>query len=329
LFGEFCQYSAHKDYSGIDFSEWDPRYGEVFGLDPRLSRPRGSDSGICSQAQISVTQQNFDTAYRASNPETGEPGHYLIFDEGSAFKNFNGLLNGKFGKLQDGIYVNSDLVFEDDKATEYTDINNNPPETKYYIKISGLLADTTSIAIKVVELNGRFVTKSKAFTWDVHPLYVVIGMRDGAQMNNVTVEEYDDLDKFSYSPNWLVSDSTKINVVSSYSGNFEDRLNPSTGLFESGGQSFPGNPPTNFVENFRLDSAEVDTQLQQPLRPGEIRTTVFLGENETAEIDLTHVFGQDRYTITPGLLNAKASFITAKALESPGEIQINLQSKEQ
>lgn len=327
LFGEFCQYSAHKDYAGIDFSEWEPRYGEVFGLDPRLSRPGGRDSGICSQAQISVTQQNFDAAYSSTNPETSVPGHYLIFDEGSAFKNFNGLLNGELGRLQDGIYVNANVVFEDDTATEYTDINTF--ETKYYIRISGPLTGVTKIAIKIVELKGRFVTKSKAFTWDVHPLYVVIGMRDGAQMNNVTVEEYDELDKFSYSPNWLISDSTKINVVNSYSGNFEDNLNPSTGLFESGGQSFPGNPPTNFVENFRLDSAEVDTQLQQPLRPGEIRTTVFLGENETAEIDLTHVFGQDRYTITPGLLNAKASFITAKALESPGEIQINLQSKEQ
>lgn len=326
LFVDFAQYSAFKDYNGVDFSEWDPRYGEMLGMDPRITTPLGKDSGICSQAQISVNQQNFDVVYSAVNPVTSAPGHFLIFNQDSGFNSFTDLKDGEIGSFNGNDYQASGILFVGNSSTTYTDTNDN---IKYYIEISGSLSGITKIGIKILTIQGRFISRSKAATWNVFPLYVVIGMRDGAQINNITIDEFDDLDKFSYCPNWIKGDSTKINIVESYSGNLEDRLNPNNGLFEAGGQSFPGNPPTNFVENFRLDSAEVDTQLQQPLRPGEIRTTVFLGENETAEIDLTHVFGQDRYTITPGLLNSKATFITAKALDAPGEVQINLQSKEQ
>jgi hypothetical protein len=326
LYADFAQYSASKDISGLDVTEWDPRYGPVFGLDPRLAQPRGTDSGICSQAKINVIQENFDTVYSSTNPVTGSSGFYLIFDQESGFNNYTGLSGGEIGKLSGTEYVGSGVYFVSNNAVEYRDTNTN--SIKFYIDVNGPLVGVTKIAIKIVSIQGRFISKSKTFTWNVHPLYVVIGMRDGSQVNNITLDEYDDVTKFSYSPNWIKSSNCKIKIINSNSGAAE-RVNSSTGLFEAPGLSFPGNPPTNFVESFRLDSAQVDTQLQQPLRPGEVRTSVFLGENETAEFDLRHVFGQDRYTVTPGLLNAKATFITAKALNESGEVQINLQSKEQ
>ena len=326
LYADFAQYSVTKDIAGVDVAEWDPRYGSVFGLDPRLAEPRGNDTGLCSQARINVVEQDFTTIYSTVNPVTGTSGFYLIFEQESGFNNYTGLLNGEIGIPSAVEFVGSGVLFLADTVTSYQDANTKA--TRYYIAVNGDLSGMTTIAIRLVSIQGRFISKTKTFTWNVYPLYIVIGMRDGAQINNITLDEYDDVSKFSYSPDWLKASTCKIRVINSNSQSVE-RVNPDTGLFEASGLSFTGNPPTNFVEKFRLDSAQVDTQLQQPLRPGEVRTSVYLGANETAEFDLRHVFGQDRYTVTPGLLNAVATFITAKSLTEAGEVQINLQSKEQ
>lgn len=324
LYGEYAQYTASKDISGIDNGETEYRYGHAMQLDPRLATPAGNDTGSCSSVSITVSEQPFDVVYSTTNPtNSNSVGHFLIFDS-SSISNVSGLLTGEMGKFVDGLYIASGVTFLSDGAISYLDVNNN---TKYYIQISGTLINITKISIKFANLTSRFISKSRSFSYNLYPLYVVIGMRDSAYVNNITIDEYDEISKFSYTPTWIKSDSCNIEVINS--GNLVERINQSTGLFESGGLSSQGEPSTNFVEEKRLDSALVDTQLRQPLRPGEIRSSFFVGDDETNEFDLSHVFGQDRYVITPGLLNAKAVFVIAKTLTDAGEIQINLTSKEQ
>ena len=65
----------------------------------------------------------------------------------------------------------------------------------------------------------------------------------------------------------------------------------------------------------RLSSARVDTQNEQNLRPGIVKDTIFVGANETTQVDMGKVFGQDRNVITPDN-NTSAVFFTAKKIDS-------------
>jgi len=326
LFTEYAQYSSAKDINGIDTTEWDPRVGNVFEMDPRLKIPAGVTSGRCSTVLITVEEFRFTVEYSIVNPVTFAAGNYLIFSS-PAISEFDSLDGGELAVRSEttGQLEGSGIFFIENSSTRYSDPNTGV--LKYYIQISSALTITSEIFIRVVTMSGRYVNKTKAFSWDLYPLYIVVGMRDLARINNITLEEFDEISKFSHTPSWIASSDCNISVVNS--GITSEGFSPTTGLFQAGGVSTPGDPPTNFISINRLDSAQVDTQLQQPLRPGEIRSSIFLGDNETAEIDLKHIFGQDRYVITPGLLNAKATFITAKAISTPGVIQINLNTKEQ
>lgn len=321
LYGEFTQYAPGKTSQGVDTSDVEWRYGYTFENDPRTKNPLGLDSGKCSTAEITVNTQTFDVVFRTSVPGN-PPGNFLVFTSGS-INSISDLKNGEIGIQGLNDFVASGVKFLSSSATPFNENNT----IKYYIKIDGDLSETTLIAIRVVNIRGRYINKSKIFNFSIYPIYVVLGLRDYAKVNNITVEESDDVNKFSYTPTWLISDSSNINVINS--GRVTERLNPLTGLFEAGGLSFTGNPPTNFISKERLNSAEIDTQLQQPLRPGEVKSTFFIGANESEELDLSHIFGQDRYVITPGQLNQRAYFITGKALDGQGEVQVNIMTKEQ
>lgn len=308
LFTEHTQYYADKTINGIDYRETDPRVGNVFETDPRLRTPPGVDSGRCSSAIITVTDVNFSAEYSSVNPlNTAENGNYLIFTSKSIL-DYNNLSGGELAtnSIITNLPTGTGITFIDNAATSF--ISGN--DTKYYVQISDVLEDITEIYFKSINMRGRYVSKSKVFPWSMYPLYVVIGMRDRARINNITIEEVDESSKFSYTPEWIFGDDCKIEIVPS-------------------GASSPGDPSTNFISIGRLDSAQIDTQLQQPLRPATLRSSLFIGANETIDIQLDHIFGQDRNVITPGLYNTNATFVTAKSLSGTGEIQINISTKEQ
>ena len=308
LFAEHTHYSARKSVNGVDNSEHDPRVGNIFEADPRLRTPAGVDSGRCAQARISVNEVKFDVTFSSTNPVNPLiSGTYLIFTS-RGILDYENLAGGGVAVPSNvtGLPVASDITFVSNSAVPFLTDN----VTKYFVEISGPLPDVSTIYFKSLTLVGRFVRRAKVFPWDTYPLYVVIGMRDAARINNITIEEYDDSGKFSYTPTWVSSDDCQIEVVPS-------------------GNSSPGDPATNFVAKNRLDSAQIDSQLQQPLRPGVLRSSVFVGANETVELGLEHLFGQDRNVITPGIYNTNATFVTARSISDVGEIQININTKEQ
>jgi hypothetical protein len=326
LFVEFSHWFADKDVNGNDRRESDPRVGNVFEMDPRLRVPSGVDSGRCSSCNITVTESEFLVEYQNSNPESGESGNFLIFNS-SEILNFDSLLGGELGivSTSTGKLEGSGIFYTDDKPTAYADPVTN--QIRYYISITEPAQNIQIVYTRLCTMEGRYVRRSKVFKWNLYPLYIVVGMRDRARINNITIEEFDEISKFSYTPTWIKSASSSITVINS--GIANERFDPVTGLFNSGGFSNPGDLSSNYRSVNRLDSTQIDNQLQQPLRPGEVKSTFFVGKDETNEIDLTHVFGYDRLVLTPGLLNAKATFVISKSLDSPGQIQINLNVKEQ
>ena len=332
LYLEYHPRTVNKTKDGYDNSEFIEQ--SWFRIDYRLPRPRGNDSGECSNVFVKVTEQSVDCAYSENSPDPQNPGsgNFLIFSSG-IMGTLGNLLNGEIGKPQGGVFVASGVRFSASTVTAYRE----PVTllTKFYIAITekldvaqiGLRTVSISTPIEPIESSGFIRPQaSKLFNFDVYPLYVVIGMRDNSVMNNITINERDDVSNFTYSPVWIKSNDCNIAVIES--GNLTERVNPSNGLSEFGGLSSPGIPPANFTSNYRLEAADVDTQLQQPLRPGEIRYSIFVGDGETAEIDLTPIFDRDRYVVTPGLLNTKATFVVARAVREPGEMQVSLMTKE-
>lgn len=72
----------------------------------------------------------------------------------------------------------------------------------------------------------------------------------------------------------------------------------------------------NYLEKERLASTSVDVQNSQPLRPGKLKDTLYVAPNRNNTVALDSVYGPDRTTITPGILNTTATFITARSLEN-------------
>lgn len=321
LYAEWSEQKIFINYKGLETSEYEDRYGTTMQIDPQIAYVGSieEDGGFCSKLSVRVTEFLVDCEHQTINGE-----NYLLFTD-TIFATLNGLNGGEIGILSGGGYVGSSTFFSEDRATAVT-INQ---VQKYRIKVSDAnLVGQQQIIFRVIRLYGRYVNKTKVFSFDLYPLYVVIGMRDNAKINNITIEEYDDVNKFTYSPEWLVNNPLNPSIDIKASGFPSDGL-AANGYYISGGSSIEGFPSTNFIEAGRLSSISADKQLEQPLRPGLIKSTIFIGENETKEIDLKYLFGQDRNLITPGLYNTKATFFAAKALKEPAKTQITVNIKEQ
>ena len=328
LYTEWSNYGIDQDIRGYEYTETEDRYAFSLEIDPQISRPGGVDSGTCSKLSVRVTNFAVDCVRETQNP-AGVSGNYLAFTAQSPIASLKGLKGGQIGVKSGDNFVASATYFEEDSATPFRNIPN--VGTRYYIKITGDLpgnvGEQQEIAFKLVRVYSRHVNITRVFSFDVYPLYVVVGMRDKAEVNNITIEEYDAESKFTYTPNWLIETDSTIEVVAS--GKPVESLNMTNGSFENGGLSLQGYPPTNYQEIARLSSANIDKQLQQPLRPSEIKSTFYLGKDETTQINLDYLFAQDRYLITPGLYNTKATFFTVKALKESANTQISLNFKEQ
>ena len=150
------------------------------------------------------------------------------------------------------------------------------------------------------------------FNFDPFPLYFFAKLSDNAAINNITIKET--------------------------SGGFQRTITPilyvrgdNISVTNAGGKAnVSGAPPTNFLEVTRLSSALTDIQNEQQLRPTTKIDTLYVGENQTLEVDMSKIFGQDRNVVTPDNQNIEATFLVGKKLSSgSGEIEATLNYKEQ
>lgn len=74
-----------------------------------------------------------------------------------------------------------------------------------------------------------------------------------------------------------------------------------------------------------------DDQCLNPLRPGTVIYSLYVKGGSPEKFDLSNIFNRDRKGIARGLLNNRAVYLTASAVDglSVGNIEMTLTVKEQ
>lgn len=312
LFGEWTQSTAGRDRNGFETSESNYPRSYKMELDYRIPRPEGPSTGICSAMEVEVLEKgNVNCTLLQGNPDPavgGDVGSFFLQTTGS-FPT-EGLIGGEIGISN----VGTGVTFASEVRT-YTQDN-----TVYsYVKISAIIpgknvGDIFNIQFTPITITGNAILATKVFNFNPFPLYLVAMLRDRSMVYSITTQETIGDTTTASSPKWILNNNIALDTV--------------------GGLAQTDLAPVNFVEQSRLDSAAVDLQLEQQLRPSKVLDTFFVGKNETARVKLNNVFGSDRENITTDLLNIEATFITGSVVPVPGEpsvgtVQISLNTSEQ
>ena len=321
LYEEFTQSGIGRDRDGYETSEVDYPLGAKMDMDYRLPRPSGDDSGICSSVRFTVDPRiNFQTTYESTNPLTGQPGSYLIFPTrpGSLIGSFN-LTGGEFGIGDTAASATPSGIRFLSEVTEYVidpvignigffiEIDQPTPEANVNMWLSPVTVQDRN---QLSSGGDKDFSKTRVFSFELKPLYLVIRLRDNARVNNVTITESINDVSNSFCPDWIVNSG--VTVVSS-------------------GGSQTGAPAANYKSKNRLESSSLDTSVKQPLRPYTVKDTLYVGPNTKTELSLEGIYGPDRTTITPGLLNTTATFLTGRSLinNDLNIVSLNVNTKEQ
>jgi hypothetical protein len=321
LFGEYTQSSTGRTRDGYEAGEANYTIENKMEISYRIPQPPGEGSGRCSLLTVKVLDKSDITVtFVFGNPDTGPDGKWYIRSS-SPFPNGT-LIDGEIGIVDgNGNGQASGILFTSEQQ-DFTPAGTN--NKVYYASINATNAVMTALGISSgdqediqltpVSITGTHVSANKIFKFNPYPLYLVAKLRDNAVINSISVSEFLGNTKVATSPKWI---SNSLMDIDTYSGLAESDL-----------------PPVNFVSDYRLDSAAIDRQLQQKLRPASIVDSIFVGANETTEIDLKNIYGNDRENITTDLLNLEATFIVGSVVPisggpTTGNIQISLNTAEQ
>lgn len=321
---DWSHLSELNDLNGVETGEWDPTYGIRFDLDPRLPRPEGEDSGVISGIimTLSTIEYTVDDVV-ISNDEirlyvgSGGIGSAPIIEEsviGIAEFGINGIATG----------ITIDSAPIRDGSTEYVLISGDITQVDGYEEKIQLRRIEISDNFRVISYNEngellfdyKNVQVFKTLQFNVKPLYLVITMKEQAQVNNIVVEEISKETTYTHTPNWI-EDPRDVAAIGS-----AIKLSGGCNLVDA---------PANFVSRDRLSSVRIDTQTQQPLRPGTTIYSMFIDGDSTERVPLGNIFNVDRKTIATGLFNNKASFFTSTPLNSSliGDSEVSLTYEEQ
>ncbi len=337
LYGESTHTWGGMDEDGFEVNErWAPTEFRVrMGEDVRTPRvpdgESGQNGGFCSSIKIVVSDKTDIAQNVIYLPGTSQKlnnlGFQYLVTEGVFGGGITDWLGGQVVvRKTDGTLIKSDYVFAESQPSQLAEGQNSElfgGAASEYIKIQkkdltsgSLFSDETSgltLLGKTVTLTGNKLntTKSKLFSYDVFPLYLVGKLKDNSKINNIMITEK--------------------------SGDFQKTTSPKLAIVDNGfidtsdGASNLESPPPNFLPIDRLASATVDLQNLRRLRASVVRDTFYIGENQTKEVDLTKVFGVDRNVITPDNQNIEATFFTAKSLSGSVDkfIQGSLNFREQ
>lgn len=323
FFVDFTLQGTNQTETGVSFSEALPKLNEapyIFGMDFRLPVVEGEDSGICSQVIISEEEKlalavTYSTNLSGPTYSGQASDNYLIFEnKPDILVNATKITGGEIGLLNDSdVPESSDLIFTSEIIiNEYVD-QNGDEVTEYGVKINNL-PDTDDVNFNIylspIKLSDSSITSEVFFgDFDFKPLYVIIGLRDDAEVNNVSIEEIRNDGKRSFVPNWITND----NLTLRFPGGCSAEL-----------------PVANFNSDERLSGNAIDVQTRQPLRPGKIITTLYAHPSNLDLIKLDNIYGADRQVIAPGDINARATFITAQNLNTDvtNNIRVSLVTRE-
>ncbi len=339
------------DLKKRELTEWEPGFGDQFLIDPRLPRPQGDNSGGISAVTGEITLVDFRVAGSIVEETTGDfAGDFLITFEGTG-PNITPD-DGNTGALDSGSPVTRALANAVEVGVQgealgiyYTSIAfSNAGSVHAYVggDVATLAAakgisTVTAVQSAQLKLTDDFKVRSynsdgtEKFTYlqfettrlvnfNVLPLYPYIAMMDNCTINNIVVEELSPAGNFTKTPIWLYSPNSGISPT----------VNP-TLLSGVSGQS-DQLLPSSFNEEDRLSAVKFDVACQQPLRPGVMINSFFVGANQTVKVDLDNIFRQDRKGLTRGLLNNKAIYLSASAVgpgNAGGDVELAVTVKEQ
>lgn len=333
LFADWVPFYAATTIDGAEVDETDPRPGQTFELDGRLEKLPGENTGFCSAMYFFNDDLEFvglETTTALNTVEFGNlTGSFLLFLTDPDII-FTGSEIGVWNGIE---FVGSGSFSLNDRVIKYTDFDSQ--QTKFYLELDAALDLATSIkdgiqtiAFKVVKAQANQVRKTKAYSFSNTQFYFYIAMRDGGAINNISINQYDNISSSSFVPTWLIDDLTSIRVVNTV---VTEEQFDNDGKFVMAGASSTALTPSNYVEINRLDSVKIDNDITLPLRPCNLKTSIFIGEGQTEIIDTNYLFSLDKFKITPGTYNNKAVYLSAISVdpESSGIININVNGKEQ
>jgi len=334
LYVEFSNYSVNRNLQGIEVGEGDLRVGEIMEQDFRLDSPKGSNSGRCSELSFEIKDNNFKNVLYATEDPSGEleGSHFLIFQEQPP-----NLLGGSIGIWDGNKFIDSGFTFTSETVSYITEEGQ-----RYSVAISGNIGTISEegISLKSIRAFGRYLDVTKTVSFVDGDYYLFVSMRDAAKINNIVVKEFDADNSFSHTPSWIKDETSNIQEIQ-----VENPLAPNSiidktsdseyigldGLFYMGGITNTGNVPANFVEKNRLDSVAFDDQLALPLRPASLKTSVYIGANKTETLDMSHIFGINKFKVTKGSFNNKTLYFSSIITdpEEQGTILLSISGKEQ
>lgn len=290
---------------------------------PQIS---GSGGGVCSRISLEVQPSLSipSVSYSDTNPDplkSSEAGNFLV-------------VNGRFPELaidefgNDTGYNNGEITLEGDNnqilstnvryvgiTSTFTPDPAKPRVKQSYIKISDNIENipdvtgptyklfVTPLKLSFTEQYDRIQSKTSIFNYNPFPLYFVVQLRDNSAVNSFSIKETIGLNQKVLSP---------IQTAFTYS----NKLSLTNA---DGNADLVGLSPPNFLEVGRLSSLKIDTLNQQKLRVGpqtRIIDTFYIGENDSRTVDLSKIFGLDRYKIIRNRRSNQGVFIVAENISS-------------
>ena len=327
LFSEYTCEGTAIDYSTKgERYEWDPSYGDKFMVDARLGSVPGTDSGYVSAVKGEV--RVVDYSVTSIEAGTGSfSGQWKIVFTGGAPSSSLFTLDGSGNVISQTteIGVNSTGL-----NIYYTTVPEIDGTGAYFAYVDGDPTDdgtgpgsrtVTAVQTKTVTLKDDWqldpglssdnFAVSKAVKFNAQPLYLVFALKDNARVNNIVVEEFTPDSVRTHTP-VFIKDAATLTVTNS--GSSSNVLSPSA-----------------FQSEDRLSSIRFDSQCLNPLRPGIKVYSLFVKGGVPEKFDLSNIFNRDRKGLARGLLNNKAIYLTASAVDgtSVGNVELTLTVKEQ
>lgn len=344
------------DLKDREVYEGDAPSGIRLQVDPRLPNPTGGNSGIISCVKGEVSTQSFlvksiaaateaDSNLEDAGIDVNAPvdnGWYkVIFVSNAPSTNVltaTGASEVGYFDSGTGTFYVSPLLQDANSGERYCYIDGDPSAN-----ISRDLDQITSVQSKTVtiesdwQLEGYNTDGSKRFgshrwivskgtKFNIQPLHLVFGMTDNAQINNIYVEQISETNVSTFTPRYIFTNDGNANLDTPSIQ--EVNINGSSGV----------QTPSAFISQKRLSGLRFDSSLTQPLRPGNVIYSFYVGANQPTTIDLSNIFNFDRKTLTKGLVNNTAYYITATGelqdvdgdtVRVGGDIEVSLTVKEQ
>jgi len=329
-----------------EFTEWEPKYGDRFLIDPRLPRPPGQNSGGISTLSGKITLLEFPVSRIEEETEGPYAGNFKIVFGGTApsITPLRGSTTVPANALEDytevgveghplGIYYTSVSIVDPVSQETYAYVGGDVAAAAATFGIDNVISVQSAQLelkddFKVISYNEdgnkKFPHMEFSFRrlvrFNVLPLYPFVAMTDNCVVNNIVIEEITPLGSFCKTPVWVYDQNGAISPT--------DSPILGQGVSQQSDQFLPA----SFNGTERLSGIRFDTLDQQPLRPGNVINSFYVAKGDTTKIDLSNIFNPDRKALARGLLNNKAYFFTASSVDDSvagGTIEMALTVKEQ